>query len=175
MQHRMRFIAVASAIVAAMLMTGTALAADPDNSPAPQRIEMRTDQPDKPGKDTDKGGVTIQAAFCASTSVSVKVNANTVGSQGFQSCSGNVLVQKITVWLEWCDADAFGICFHWTTIRSYGTCSRFGAGPLSCPAAGTFNARPGPGKYRTKIFGEVQDTAGGYAWGDAWSAEVILN
>ena len=31
MQHRMRFIAVASAIVAAMLMTGTALAADPDN------------------------------------------------------------------------------------------------------------------------------------------------
>ena len=108
----MRFIAVAGAIFATLLMTGTALAADPDNSPAPQRIEMRSGQPDKPGTNTGKGGVTIQDALCAPISVSVKVDANTVGSQGFQSCSGNVLVQKITVWLESRDANVFGICFQ---------------------------------------------------------------
>ena len=174
-QQRTRFVAVVAAIFATMLMTGTASAADPNNSTEPQRVEIRTDRPDKPGQDKGGPDVTIQAAFCAATSVAVKVNTNTVGSQGFGSCSGNVLVMKITVWLEWCDADVFGICFHWTTIRSYGTCSRFGPGALTCPNVGTFNARPGPGKYRTKIFAEVQDTAGGYASSNAYSGEVILN
>ena len=46
---------------------------------------------------------------------------------------------------------------------------------LSCPTGGTYNARPGLGKYRTKICGEVQTTAGGYGSGNVWSAEVILN
>ena len=86
-----------------------------------------------------------------------------------------MLTQRLSVWLEFCDIAAFGVCFHWTTIRAYDVCNRFGPGPLSCPGAGTYNARPGPGKYRTKIFGEAQDTLGGYGSGNAYGTEVILN
>ena len=98
------------------------------------------------------------------------------GAERLDRSTGNVLVMKTTVWLEFCDVD-FITCIHWspTPIRSYGTCSRFGPGSLSCPAVGTFNARPGPGRYRTKIVAEVQDTAGGYASGNHYGGEVRLS
>ena len=115
----------------------------------------------------------MAGAFCAVNAVTVKVNATTVGSQGFQDCEGGVAVQRMTVYLEVCDVN-FGICFHWTTFKTYGSCAKFGAGSFSCPAAGTFNRSPGPGKWRTRVFGEVNDTSGGYASGQVWGAEVQL-
>lgn len=123
---------------------------------------------------TTFGDASTQAVFCGATPVTVKVSANTVGSSGFQTCTGTVLVQRITVFLEKCDAD-FVICFHWATIRTYASCSRFGAGGLSCPAAGTYNARPGAGKYRTRTEGQVTDSSGGATYsGVGWGAEVRL-
>lgn len=156
---------IALGVSALLLATsGTAFAADPRDSG--MNVEF--------GPAATDGDVTIQSVFCGATAVTVKVNASTVGSQGFQTCSGTVLVQKISVFLEVCDID-FIICFHWQTIRTYASCSRLGAGSLSCPAAGTYNARPGPGKYRTRTEGSVTDASGGGTYtGVGWGAEVIL-
>lgn len=164
-QRRASLRLVAFGVCALLLAaSGTTLAADPGGGP--KTFESRSA--------STQGDVSIQSFVCPGQVFSIKVNASTVGSKGTETCTGTVLVQQINLWLEWCDLDVFGVCFHWTTIRVYPSCARLGAGLLNCPAAGTYNASPGPGKYRTGLQSVVQDTSGPINTVSAWGPEVIL-
>jgi len=165
------------ALVAALLLVASAFAApvaaaDPtSNAPGVEfSTQGKTSTPTKPSRP-----ITPQSqAFCGATAVTVRLSSIAVGSQGFESCTGGVVVMKMTVTLEHCDVYFF-TCIHWATIRTYAKCSHFGAGSFSCPASGTYVAFPGSGTYRTGLFAEVQDTSGGYGSGMTWGAEVNLD
>ncbi len=129
-----------------------------------------------PGLEAQTGPVTIQDGTCWPAAFIWKVNATTTGSQGFQTCDGNVLLQRVRVYLDRCTVELPpGNCVTWEMYANFTACYRNGPGPLWCPAAGSFMVYAlSAGRYKTRVFGEVWSTLGAYATGQAESNSVVL-
>lgn len=128
-----------------------------------------------------RGPVKIQTssvsfAWCFASAFIQKVSATSTGSQANENCSGNTLVKRLSLYLDRCTFEfPPGNCLTWTQVASYPSCATGGSGSMWCPSSGLYQSRPGPGRYKTRAFAEVQNTAGGY--GSTWveSGSVVLN
>lgn len=157
--HRRELFALLFATTMALMPLSGASAA----SPNPDPHQFGTNQP----KGSGVPPLSPQGATCYTVAFIQKVHGNQAAASGFETCSGNVLVMRITQWIDRCEFEfPAGNCVTWQAWYAFPTCSKSGAGTLWCPASGAWTVTPQAGRYKTRQHTEVQDTTGGYA--DDW-------
>lgn len=124
------------------------------------------------GAPEDGKEFSVQSYSCYTSATLARVSSTSAGSQGYQSCTGDIVLQTQRIELWRCGYVVYNECHAPLVVRSVATCNKWGAGSFWCPGSGGVTTGLTAGAYMTADFGYVK-TAGGLS-GTGFDTSNIL-